>query len=192
MLVGFMGAPCSGKTTTAARLFADLKEMGTPVEFITEKARSFIAWKKYNSTFTQELFSLTNENQLEIAKSQFAAEQIMRSVCGNDLIVLTDTTVLNSALYMTPDFRARPEVQELFLQAVKQYDLLFLCQPVEYPRSYDPNRVHSEEESLALHSELESVFAQYAQGVPSISLIGPSYVRLDHCRAEVLRRHGAL
>jgi nicotinamide riboside kinase len=191
MLVGFLGAPCSGKTTTATRLFADLKDKGSSVEFISEKARSYIAWKKY--TYPQEPFCLTDEDQFAIAQAQYQAEVIMRSVCGPDLDIITDTSVLNSLLYMTPEFRERPDVRTLMAMAVRQYDILYLCQPVGRLSTYDPNRVHSEEQALALHEDLERIFAEYVpSSVHAISLNGPSYVRLHHAMAELLQQGAPL
>lgn len=192
MLTGFVGAPCSGKTTTASRMFADLKEIGSPSELITEKARSYIAYKQFTCNEQNVPFSLTDQDQLEIAKAQYFAEHIMRSVCGPEVMVITDTAVINSLLYMTPEFRKTPEVQELMQKAVKQYDFLFLCDLVPRTGAIDPNRVHTEDQSKALHLELEGIFRDYAQGVPAMTLVGPSHVRLQHAISAALERKSQL
>ena len=53
MYVNFIGAPCSGKTTSAAKLFAELKEMGLEVEFVSEYARLYIAKKRIANNFNK-------------------------------------------------------------------------------------------------------------------------------------------
>lgn len=186
MLVGSIGAPGSGKTTTAARLFAELKESANSCEFITERARTLIAFKHFQSILTNLPFALSDGDQYEIANSQYTAELIMKTVCGPNSIVITDSCVLNSLLYMSDDFRTTPQVTELIEKSIKQYDLLFLCHLVPRLNLHDPNRIHSEEESVALHDKLELLVKQYCPNTPVVQLMGNPRSRLLQAVATTL------
>lgn len=184
MLVGFLGAPCSGKTTTAARLFAELKDLGIPAEFITEYARTYIANRRYGMASSHSLV-LQNEDQMSIAEGQFRAESVMKEVCP-DQVIITDSSVLNSLLYMTPEFTTLPDVFELVTYAINQYDLLFLCGVVPRPAVIDGNRLHSEEESFTLQGQLEVILNGLVGSEKLIRLEGQSTSRLHTALGAVL------
>lgn len=187
MLVGFIGAPCSGKTTTAAKLFAELKESGQPAEYIAEKARSYIANKKFmlRQEGIEDSFSLTDQDQVAIAKTQFRAELVMNQ---GDLIVVTDSCVLNSLLYMSEATRQSLEVKDLVRAATSKYDLLFVAGPVQRPSVTDPNRVHDEEESLLINSQIATVLQPEFEGKHVIYLSGPMHVRLQEALSTTLNK----
>jgi hypothetical protein len=186
MLVGFIGAPCSGKTTTAAKLFAALKDMGLPSEYIAEKARSYIAAKKFalRADNREHLFSLGDEDQIAIAHTQYRAELTMNT---KDVVVVTDSAVLNSLLYMTPSAQNSESVLALMREAVSKYDILFVCAPVPRPAGEDPNRVHDEAASFALHAQIERLLAPLYAGKVVHVLTGSSHERLAAAFSEVLK-----
>src|ERR1700677_2459612 len=140
MLVNFVGSPSSGKTSSAALLFSELKDLGFPCEFITEFARIYIAKKRYNDSQTKVV--LSDLDQSEIFKNQFELENIMLG-SSNDPLILTDSSVWNSVLYMTPDFREEFKKSELCQKAIDRHakisPLVFLSYPVNFS-SNDPNR----------------------------------------------------
>lgn len=191
MLVGFIGAPCSGKTTTAAKLFAALKENGQPCEYIAEKARAYIAEKRFalKAQGRGHEFRLFDGDQLAIAKSQFRAEMIMDDP---GIITVTDSCVLNSFLYMSPGFRSTKEVVDLMDAALGNYDLLFVCGPVPRPSGTDPNRVHDADASALINDQIYSLL------VPMVSshharpltkgLSGDAKLRLSNAFSATLER----
>lgn len=186
MLVGFIGAPCAGKTTTAARLFAELKEAGQPAEFISEKARSYIANKRVTGGLAVETpVPLTDEDQILIAKSQYRAELVMNF--GNQIVV-TDSCVLNSLLYMSPSVRGSEEVRDLVQNAVRKYDLVFLCAPVPRPQNADLNRVHDEAASLVIHNQIEAVLVPMLADVETYILTGNTHARAQQAFSAVLNK----
>lgn len=172
MLVGFIGAPCSGKTTTAARLFADLKDNGFVAEYIAERARAHIARKRFKGYGG---YGLDNDDQVEIAFDQFEHECWLN---GDNVIVVTDSCVLNSLLYMGPMYRDEMiERNGLIADAIEQYDLLFICPPVPHPDAPDVNRVHSDIEALAINELIDTVLMPLLKDKKIVALSGDSKTR---------------
>jgi len=151
MLVNFIGSPASGKTTTAAMLFATLKECGVSTEFIVEEARRYIALRKESP---EDMPLLSDADQYHIMATQLQSEQWMVRSCGPQTLVISDGSPLNALLYMSPEFRGNTSdgfpVQKLIQytrELMKKGSLTFLCEPLWNYRSVrDPNRVHSSEE----------------------------------------------
>jgi nicotinamide riboside kinase len=191
MLVGMVGSPCSGKTTTAAKLFAELKDLGLPTDYVAEQARFYIANKRFlqRKGGGGEDISLTDEDQLAIARQQFRHELVMSDP---RTILITDSSVLNSLLYMSEEFRKSEDVQSLAKAAAARYDLLFICHPVKRPDGIDPNRIHDETLSLQIHDRIDAILYEVvAEGrVGYQSLVGPSKIRLQEALSTTLEVWG--
>lgn len=142
MLLGFIGAPCSGKTTIATKFFSVLKENGNNSELIVEQARQFIANKRFKEKLPPNgNVILTDNDQIEIASKQREIEQNMKYSCGYDTIIVSDSSVFNSFLYMSDNYL---DNDDLLLKLNGHYDLIFYCYPIDI--NYlpdDPNRVHN-------------------------------------------------
>jgi len=179
MLISFIGPPCSGKTTTAARLFADLKDLGYPTEFLPEVARYHIA-TKINRLQPGEPLILTDSDQFNILCEQSEREQILNQ---HETIVVTDSSVLNTPLYMTS---ISPQTEEQIHLSLKRYDLIFRCPPVQPPCIQDPHRVHSFEQSLRLDKELTNLLLKF--NVTSIFLSGDTRHRTQQATAALLSK----
>lgn len=162
-----IGAPCSGKTTTAALVFAALKNMGKNVEFIPELARTYICVKRREDG---NKIILDDWDQLEIAMQQANYEDLFVS-SGTD-IVLTDSSVLNTLFYMTPEFRETHK-NSIFRKPI--YDYLFHCPPV-IPNSIikDPNRLHDYNTSLEIEKSIPEIIKH-----PYITVTGSALMRSE-------------
>lgn len=191
MLVGFIGSPCSGKTTTAAKLFAELKDCGQPTEYIAERARWYIANKKFGlrAQNQEHLFNLTDEDQIAIASSQYRAELVMNQ---RGIVVVTDSCVLNSLLYMTPGVRESEAVQRIAAEAIDKYDVLFVCAPVPRPQGVDPNRVHDEAASMHIHEQIHSLLLPKLEGREVHFLTGSTHSRMGDAFSVVMKKFGDL
>lgn len=152
MLIGFIGAPCSGKSTIAVKIFANLKELNTKSELIVEQARQYIAKLRYDNQLTRETpIELTDKDQTNIARKQIEIEQWMKHSCGPTTIIVSDSSVLNTMLYIE---KLTPELYKFFENAASIYDLLFFCHPINIKSlPDDPNRVHNLEEIKALQTQ---------------------------------------
>jgi hypothetical protein len=185
-----MGAPCSGKTTVAAMAFASLKGLGLPCEFIPEQARWRIARLRVERGLApSEPVVLSDVDQMEIMKSQFYLESVFTRAVGPSVIVISDSSVLLSLLYMSAAQRRSPEVAELVRRSVAQVNLYFHALPVPAGSLFDPNRIHSHEESLAIDTSFSDVLAEHAPEVlPRMELLaGHQSTRQTRLVERVLR-----
>lgn len=187
MLTCFLGAPISGKTTTAALLFAGLKDNGYVAEFLPEQARVYIAeQRRAGRDLAQE--PLNDTDQLEIMGRQGTMELLFTEAAPKSIVV-ADAAAFLALLYMTPTCRSLPRIVAAAKRSAARFDLLFRCHPVKPGDLYDPNRVHSFEQSQALDAQLEEVM--HLVEVPPekvVELGGPSNVRASRAHYETLER----
>lgn len=190
MLIGFIGAPCSGKTTTAARLFAELKDNGTPAEFITEEARMYIAVKRLECQDRGGTFTLNDQDQFSISGNQFDKEYTMIRAAPTSVVV-SDSCVLNSSLYMSDDFYRSSVVKNRMEAALANYDLLFVCAPVRLSNSLDSNRVHDKAQILVIQSKIDKLLQDYRIYPPKTMVLGgTTSVRTAMALSTVYERIG--
>lgn len=181
MLIAFIGPPCSGKTTTAARLFADLKDAGYPAEFLPEHARRYIAQRRLRG-ITEPL---NDEDQLHIMGSQEAEEKLMK-LSSPDSVCVADSSAINAFLYMTKDFRDNLLIKRDVYEAAQRYSLIFRCSPVRPGSLYDPNRVHSFDESVALDELVNPLLSHLVDLDRVVHLFGPQKMRAQKAYGAVL------
>lgn len=152
MLVSVVGSPSSGKTTTAAKVFAWLKDQGALAEFITEQARLYIAEKKFSEA-TDKII-LTDEDQIQIMERQLRVEELMKLSVSKETIIVSDSSSFNSLMYMSPIALESLEVKELTLKAQSIYDKIFYADPLDSFVSGDSNRITDENFSQEFHARI--------------------------------------
>lgn len=162
MLFNFIGCPQSGKTTTAAMLFASMKETGMVAEFTPEQARFYIARLRVKHQISPEKsFSLDDADQFEIMKAQVEADETLVKACGQKVFIVSDSSPLNSMLYMSEWYRNTKEVQELAARSLAITTLSFHALPIYKPYLEDPNRIHTEEQSRFIDSQIPALLSRY-------------------------------
>jgi nicotinamide riboside kinase len=176
-LIGFVGAPCSGKTTTAATVFADLKDQGIPAEFIPEYARFYIAGIKKKSFH----ISLSDSDQDKILNGQLENEELFSPY--KDMAVITDTSIFNTLAYYQDSKIAAKLVFENYLN---RYKILFVCHPVPRPVIKDPNRVHTQDQSLEIHDRLLEIIRPYSDQLNLVHLTGKTFDRSQLALAKIM------
>jgi len=149
MLIGFVGSPCSGKTTTAAALFSELKNAGEPVEFFPEYAREYIMRMRFSNGSRD----LSKNDQLQIYWKQKEIENMYQTMSPNSLTI-TDGSTLNSYFY---GLEEKLELEE----ELERYDLIFFCRGLKHTVS-DDNRVHD----LDFSKKLDISMAQKIVSLP--------------------------
>jgi thymidylate kinase len=133
LIVNFYGGPGSGKSTTAARIFSELKDRGYNVELATEYAKD-MTWQKSNHVLDNQLYVF--------AKQQ---HRIWR-LDGKVDMILTDAPLLNSLVYgetsqifkklVVEEYLKRPTFN-IFLRRVKKYNPSGRSQTEEEAREID-------------------------------------------------------
>jgi nicotinamide riboside kinase len=198
IFVTFVGPPCSGKTTTAAGVFTKLKEDGIPAELLTEHARIYIAQKKYlhHKTLNDEdynggviPFKLDDTDQLRILEGQCLLEQVLAFSAEETGVVVCDTSVLNTLLYMSNNGRHLYEVKEI-LKKRPVYTLTYFVPPHRHPILGDPNRIHTYEQALEIHSQIPEVVKHFAPEVELRTLAGGSQERIHQVVSDIYEEMG--
>jgi thymidylate kinase len=177
MNVGFVGSPCSGKTTTAALVFAHLKDEGLLTEFVSEQARLYISRKRFQSLSPEKAVVLTDDDQEAIMASQALTEEHMSVSVGDYGVLISDASPLNSLLYMSEERRESKNVKKYIEMTVKNTDLLFFAHPVISKMHTDPNRIHSLEQSILLHRAIQPMLEKYAPDLKVLSIAGDTLTR---------------
>lgn len=181
MHIGFVGSPCSGKTTTAAMLFASLKEAGYICEFSIEQARLFIAEKRFNDAIRQGNLLLTNENQEEIMRRQLHTDSILQWISYGKTITISDSSPLGALFYMTPEYIQHPTIQNYIKKTCLICDFLFYSDLVHTCSEYqiEPNRVHDYTQAQEIDGKIYNTLKTYSpEIIPKlIPLSGPPLQR---------------
>jgi nicotinamide riboside kinase len=182
MNVAFIGCPCSGKTTTAAMVFARLKEAGVPAEILPEYARLYIAQKR---CLHGDPVKLTDTDQYNIMSQQTQWETMMAKVCGSDVITVEDTWSLAAMLYMSEEKKHSQEVRDLVDLILPAVRTVFYVDPVDQQFILDPNRVHDEAQSKAVDKLIPGILREFAPNVPVVRLSGTAEMRTSLALREI-------
>jgi len=176
-------------TTSAATLFARLKDNGFVAEFVPEQARSYIAKLRYECSQKGEpMRPLTDVDQLKIMLEQKYLEKVF-SRNSYKSVVVTDCASFLAMLYMSEGAKAKPIILNSAKKGASRFDLLFRCHPVQVSNLADPNRVHTFEQSKELDAQLDGLINLV--GVPPekvVDLAGPSNIRSSRAYSVLTER----
>lgn len=168
-------------------VFAKLKENGTPVEFVSEQARMYIAEKRVEWDMLPEAeLKLGYQDQVAIMGRQVTAEQTFAKACGPQVVVVSDSSPLNALLYMTPAERKSFSVQRMLQAYLKHIDLAFYAPPIGVSSArIDPNRVHTLSQSLQIDAIIPAVLAKNAPALQVIPVFGDAETRYSQVVAAI-------
>jgi len=189
MLATFIGAPSSGKTTVAALVFANLKERGISVEFVSEWARSYIAGQRVSKGLSPgQGLSLSDTDQVLILQMQMVAEETFIAACGPSVTVLSDTSPLNALLYLSDKAAEDAKVKKWIAKYLSLNPVFFylpLSNPPAVTVGLDPNRIHGALESVAIDQKAKALISR--MGLKVIELVGTSREKSEKALDRILQ-----
>lgn len=136
LVVNMCGAPGSGKSTMAARLFARLKENGYLTELATEYAKDMV-WQESNHVLNNQVYIFGKQHN-----------RIWR-LYGKVQIIITDAPLINSIVYG----ETSEEFKTFVLSEIKKFDHIniFLDRAFKYETE---GRYQSEEQAKELSDKI--------------------------------------
>jgi hypothetical protein len=193
MLIGYLGIAGSGKSTIACNLFSKFKLDAQNTELILEEARRFISEYRFKNQIPHnQPVSLTDKDQTEIAARQFNIEKNFKHSCGPTTIIISDSSSLNSLLYINDSFLKETSFDDyLFTQLKGHYDLLFFCHPIDFQYlPHDSNRIHNKEqlEKIDLRAK-ELLIKLKNRGFPVYELMDDSESRIRDAGMVILDKY---
>jgi len=189
--VGFIGAPLSGKTTIATSVFSHFKRLGLATELVVEQARQYIAEKKVANL--KKIVTLDDTDQDRIFTRQQTMERTMKKACDPLTIIISDSSLLNTLMYLSANLRESLE-EVMFEEIVSGYDLLLYCTPVEELGhvQVDSNRIHSLKEIAILQVQSDRLLnkVKISEATTIRELVGDLDLRIKDASTYVLeKRH---
>lgn len=109
-IVNFLGGPCLGKSTVAAKLFTFFKENHFESELVTEYAKDLVWDEAPMSAFANQLFLFAEQNRR------------LERLRGKVEYVVTDTSLLLGLAYARKDYYKH--LTPLILEVFNSYDNL--------------------------------------------------------------------
>src|SRR5215217_567628 len=140
IVANFYGGPGTGKSTMAALVFANLKDLGVNAELVTEYAKDQ-TW--------QESFNVLSNQIYVFAKQQHRLWRLK----GKVDIILTDAPLLNSIVYCPSDGHALEELVKDEYNRFHNVDIF-----LNRVKAYNPSgRSQTEEQARVLDNKTKSV-----------------------------------
>jgi hypothetical protein len=143
-VVNLFAGPGTGKSTTAAALFAELKYRGVNCELVTEGAKD-AAWEGRGEAYWS--------CQPYISGEQIFRQNRLRNNCD---LIITDSPLLLGIAYSTGSINERLALNNLLWSEYGKYDNLNIFLERGTERAYNPKgRNQTEEEARQKDSEIE-------------------------------------
>jgi hypothetical protein len=152
LLINLFGGPGTGKSTTAAGVFHQLKLRGVNCEMALEYAKDKV-WEESAQVL---------DNQLYVFGKQF--HRVWR-LLGKVDIIITDSPLLNSILYYEDKNPFFPEMVVFEHSRLNNLDVL-----LERVKDYNPaGRLQSEEKARALDVKIKDILDDGQRGYVEIA-----------------------
>lgn len=146
LLVNFLGAPNSGKSTAAAAIFSALKKKDIEPVLVTEFAKEMVIEKNITALAHQEFIM---------------ANQLYRLRCAYEYgdLVITDSPILLCHVYNKD---ASPTLRQYIVESHHTFDNLnlfcFLDEQFKYSMT---GRIHNRDEAILIEQKLVDLVDEY-------------------------------
>lgn len=157
IVINLIGAPGSGKSTTASELFAKMKWLGYDVELVSEYAKELV-WEERNETFKNELYLFAKQHHR------------MFRLNGKVKYIITDRPLILSVFYNKKYGDNSNTFKTLVLQEVNKFKNIdiFLNRTKPYVQK---GRNQTEEGSKEFALEMFNIVKEYCPDLKIIDAI---------------------
>lgn len=165
-VINLFGGPGTGKSTTAAAVFAQLKSLGVDCELSSEFAKDLV-WEQRYDTFKDQLYIFAKQ-----------AHRLFRLV-GKVDVVITDSPLFLTCYYGKDD----KALSKFCIDYVERFDNAnyFLVRE----KKYNPNgRNQTEEEAKEIDTALRYVLESYEQ---DYKVLPGNMTAVDEIVADVMK-----
>lgn len=146
IIVNLFASPGSGKSTTAAGVFCELKQKGIDCELVTEFAKDLV-WDERYKTFDDQIYLFGKQHH-----------RIFR-LKNKVQVVVTDSPFLLGIIYMPKEYQY---INNTIYETHKKYNNLNYF--IKRVKPYNPNgRNQTEEQSDELHQTIEHMLLNYGE-----------------------------
>ena len=143
-VINLYGGPGSGKSTTAAGLFYELKRRHVSVELVTEYAKDLL--------YSGHLTNLQDQQEYIFAEQNFRLHRLRNKVDW----VITDSPIMLSTIYASSSYPARAQFCELVRATHDTYSNVNIV--LQRPEVYQhAGRVQTLEQSQQLDIQIEEM-----------------------------------
>lgn len=149
IVINALAGPGAGKTTSALSLVAELKKNGINAEYVSEYAKELVYDEKF------DLLDGTIEHENDIYNEKLHR---LNRLDGKVDVIVTDSSLLQSVLYLNPEKCSASEIQEFSKNALKDFrSMNNLCYFVERGETFETaGRVHTEEQSTLIDQDIKN------------------------------------
>lgn len=149
-VINLYGGPGSGKSTTRAALFSELKYREIEIEEILEYAK--------DATWERRGKKLFRAQDYIFGKQHFRLANVVDEVN----LIVTDSPILMTLAYITPEW-PMPSLRNVVYEAYAQYDNLDIY--IDRGRSYDPKgRNQTMQEAIEIDNKILSLLEERSTG----------------------------
>lgn len=165
LVINLFGAPGAGKSTGAARIFAELKMAGINAELVTEYAKDRV-WEEDDITLGDQIYVF--------GKQEHRINRLRDKVD----VVVTDSPILLSGFY-NHDEEISDELEALIDRVFKSYQNVNIF--IDRVKPYNPTgRLQTEEESDAMVDKLNTYLSKHSVACIHYPGTEESYMDIAH------------
>lgn len=171
-VINLFGGPGSGKSTTAAALFAALKRQGIITELVTEFAKD-LTWERMYDQRSDQMWVTANQNHR------------LRRLMGQVEYVVTDSPLLLGIFYVNEETQEKvPSLRSTIEEMYYTYDNLpFILNRVK------PYVAHGRDQTHAQAVEIDRRVREYLNRTPYGGAAKVIEVDGDHNAHDVILGH---